>query len=90
VEGMHEFSSKEKMTQCFKDIGCEDEIMNEFMKCFDQDKDKVLAQINLLIKQRRYLLDQLHTAQKRIDCIDYMIYQLEQEKKHKRSNQLDD
>ena len=35
------------------------------------------AQIRLLWQQRKLLMDDLHTVQKQVDCIDYIIRSLE-------------
>lgn len=37
--------------------------------------------LKLLSSHRRLLLDRLHKDQKQIDCLDYMVYQLEKQAK---------
>ncbi|WP_026327998.1 hypothetical protein [Selenomonas bovis] len=39
------------------------------------------ARICFLKRHRRKLLTSLHEAQKRLSCIDYMLYELEQKQK---------
>lgn len=38
------------------------------------------ARICFLKRHRRRLMDELHMAQEKLSCIDYMIYELEQKK----------
>lgn len=59
---------------CLKDIGCDQQMIAEFLK--DEHRCDVDKQLSILEKQRRITLDQLHDNQKKIDCIDYLIYQL--------------
>ena len=33
--------------------------------------------LNILERHRKYLLDEVHTNQKRIDCLDHLIYKIE-------------
>lgn len=33
--------------------------------------------LNILAKHRKHLLDEVHTNQKRIDCLDHLIYKIE-------------
>lgn len=53
-----------------KDAGCEQNFINEFFK---YDKK---TQLNLLKNHRINLLDRLHESQKQIDCLDYLIFNL--------------
>lgn len=36
--------------------------------------------MKILSAYRKYLLDKLHKYEKRIDCLDYLIYQLQHQK----------
>ncbi len=36
------------------------------------------AGLSLLAKHRRFLLDRYHADQKKIDCLDYLIYKMNQ------------
>ena len=42
-----------------------------------QDPGEKEQQLRLLFGHRKQLLDELHREEKRIDCLDYLIYQLE-------------
>ncbi len=42
-----------------------------------QDSDGEEQQLKLLSGHRKYLLEKLHRDERRIDCLDYLIYQME-------------
>ncbi len=54
--------------------GCNTEQVDQFMKLLAEGKKE--TGLSLLEKHRRYLLDCYHADQKRIDCLDYLIYRL--------------
>ena len=58
------------------DAGCSAELINEF------DSLCSCAKVARLREHRRQLLDDIHAGQKKLECLDYLIYQLrnEQEK----------
>lgn len=66
--------SKENIIQNLKDIGCSSKQIADLMNYYTSGDIKQLIQV--LKCQRCYLLDALHDAQKKIDCLDYLIYQL--------------
>ncbi len=69
--------SKEAVFKCLKDAGCTDEDALDIIKyCENNETQKELS---LLSKQRNRLMDELHESQKKIDCLDYLIYQIEKE-----------
>ena len=37
-------------------------------------------QLRLLEKHRKFLLERVHKEEKRIDCLDYLVYQISQHK----------
>lgn len=65
---------EDAIIQNLEDAGCDRDTVNKFLHAFrkgdQQEECKVLA------AHRRLLLDELHKAQKQIDCLDYLIYQL--------------
>ena len=67
--------SKEAVVQNLKDAGCGQETIRRFLECFQQGG--VQEQLRILSQQRSKLLKKLHTQQKQIDCLDYLVYQLE-------------
>ena len=38
---------------------------------------KMQSALNILAKHRKQLLDEVHANQKRIDCLDHLIYKIE-------------
>ncbi len=71
--------SEEEMIQNMKDAGCDDACIQEFMKGYRQGEQKKCEL--LLSRYRRELLDQLHREQKKIDCLDYLSYQMKRNRK---------
>lgn len=69
--------SKEKIIQNLKDAGCSSKQIESFTHCFESgDIKKLIQQLKC---QRCGLLDGLHDAQRKIDCLDYLIYTLKKE-----------
>ena len=56
------------------DAGCDNELIEQFMDLLKTGRKE--ARLSLLTKHRRYLLDCYHADQKRIDCLDYLLYQM--------------
>ena len=67
--------SQEAVEQNLKDAVCGRETICRFLECFQQGR--VEEQLPLLSQQRGRLLEKLHAQQKQIDCLDYLVYQLE-------------
>ncbi|HJG81771.1 MAG TPA: hypothetical protein K8V78_01525 [Lacrimispora saccharolytica] len=64
--------------QNLKDAGCTDEMVEKFMALQDSEDEE--QQIRLLSGHRKHLLKKLHKDEKRIDCLDYLIYQMQNKK----------
>ena len=62
------------LIQNLQDAGCDNELILAFMKLKEQRTLKL--QLNLLAKQRKLLLDIVHDHQKKLDCLDYLIYNI--------------
>lgn len=70
------------------DAGCDDETVRGFCAIGQKDCCEPLRrqeQIRLLRKHRKALLAQLHECQAKIDCLDYLLYRL-REDRHKEEN----
>lgn len=67
--------SRESVIQNLEDAGCEMELIRDFMGWFD--KGQQAKQLELLKHQREYLLGRVHTDERRISCLDYLIYQIQ-------------
>lgn len=76
TEGGAFFNRKtEAIIQNLKDAGCSPDTISDFME--DMEVGKTAEGLKLLAVHRRSLLDQLHEEQKRIDCLDYLVWQME-------------
>ena len=64
--------------QNLKDAGCTDEMVEKFMDLQANEDEE--QQIRLLSSHRKHLLEELHREEKRIDCLDYLIYQMQNKK----------
>lgn len=60
-----------------KDSGCGEEIIKAFVE--DLRERKISEGLKILEAHRRVLLDELHKEQKRIDCLDYLVYKMKKE-----------
>lgn len=60
--------------QNLRDAGCTD----EYIECFARiaGKEGIKEQLDFLTKHRVSLLDSVHEYQKKIDCLDYLIYRI--------------
>lgn len=66
---------KESIVQNLKDAGCAPQIIEDFMLYFNKnEKEKQLA---LLAAHRQDLLNRVHSEEKKISRLDYLIYQIE-------------
>ena len=63
------------------DAGCDDTTTESCMACFNEGNP--VKMLPALAKHRQTLLDELHREQKRIDCLDYLVYTIQRDKKHK-------
>ena len=66
----------DKILQNLKDANC----TSDFIAKFFELTGKTQEQVKLLSTHRVWLLDELHVSQKRIDCLDYLIFTLNQSK----------
>ena len=65
--------------QNLRDAGCNENLIRDYRNIADRPLEEATAcgqQVLLLTGHRKKLLDQLHEDQKRIDCLDYLLYQL--------------
>ncbi len=72
---MSDCASEQAIIQNLRDAGCDSRMVEEFMACTRQGD--ALKQLRLLSRQRRRLLERVHREEKRIDCLDYLVYQIE-------------
>ena len=72
---MMAIGSREAVIQNLEDAGCENEMIQDFLGCLEKGQQE--RQLALLEHQREYLLGRVHTDEKRISCLDYLIYQIQ-------------
>lgn len=72
---MNHNKEQEKTIQNMKDAGCSEDTISRFLICYQAGDIK--GELNVLSRHRQNLLDQIHKEQKEIDCLDYLVYQIE-------------
>lgn len=71
---------KNKILQNLKDADCNRELIERF---FMLDKNqRTFEQLRLLDEYRKKLVESLHQDQRKIDCLDYLIFNLKQKQNH--------
>ena len=66
-----------KIRRNLSDAGCEDSFIERFLEL--EQKQKRKEQYLMLSRYKTGLLEELHQEQYKIDCLDYMVYSMEQE-----------
>ncbi len=61
------------------DAGCGEELARRFMDLVERGRTR--EALALLAGHRKALLDSCHAEQKKIDCLDYLVYRMEKEAK---------
>ncbi len=69
-------SPNEALIQNLKDAGC----TPEFIKQFTLDRCGSEERLQLLQRHRAKLLSDVHAKEKQIDCLDYLVYQIQKSK----------
>ena len=64
-----------ELIQNLKDAGCQSDIIEVCLESFKNED--FLKIYHLLQKYRQNLLDDLHICQKKMDCLDYLLFQIE-------------
>lgn len=60
------------------DAGCGEPLSEQVLGLIATEKSA--ESLALLKKHRRSLLDQYHAEQRKLDCLDYLVYQMEKRK----------
>lgn len=76
---MNGYQCDEDIVQNLKDAGCDEATIQCFMDKLKSGKQNEGTQ--LLLKCRCGLLDNLHKEQKRIDCLDYLLFMIKKQNK---------
>lgn len=67
--------------QNLEDAGCEKNLIIKYLQ-YDE-LGMIQQQLCLLTKHRKDLLERMHEDQRRIDCLDYLIYKIKDDKRRK-------
>lgn len=70
---------KQALIQNLIDAGCDTALTEQFVSMVEQGRKK--ESLALLAKHRKNLLEHCHVAEKKIDCLDYLVYQMEKKAK---------
>jgi len=62
------------LIQNLHDAGCSQQIIEQFMQ--SRKEGNIFCQMHILVKQRNLLLEDLHKDQNKLDCLDYLLFQL--------------
>ncbi|MCQ4637880.1 hypothetical protein NE619_14185 [Anaerovorax odorimutans] len=75
-ESMAEASDKKGiLLQNLQDAGCDTQTIGQCVSLAEEKQQEQL--LSLLANQKRTLLERVHKNQDRIDCLDFLIYQIE-------------
>ncbi len=72
---MDNIQEQKRTIQNMKDAGCSEETIDRFLLCYQAGDIK--GELKVLSNHRQALLDEVHKGQKEIDCLDYLVYQIE-------------
>ena len=73
----------DKITQNLKDAGCTDPEISDFLIKWENGQTGQALQ--LLDGHRKLLLAQFHKSKDCIDCLDYIIFQIEKDQKQRKA-----
>lgn len=71
-----------RILQNLTDAGCDESAVQRycyFESCGESQQSDRKEQIKILREHRKYLLESLRTVQKKMECLDYLIYKLKNE-----------
>lgn len=70
---------KNALWENLSDAGCDRELAERFLSLMEQGKEG--EALGLLAQHRKALLEHCHTAERKIDCLDYLVYQVNKQVK---------
>lgn len=59
-----------------KDAGCDKKEIIEFIELYE--KEKISEELGFLENYRKALMNRIHMENKKLDCLDYLIYTIKQ------------
>jgi len=73
----HISDTQGRLRENLADAGCGEDLTRKLMALAEQGKTR--EALTLLSRHRKALLDCCHAEQKKIDCLDYLVYRMEKE-----------
>lgn len=70
---MRAIQNEDAIIENLCDAGCDQKLINDVMDKYSINKDEC---IKILENYRKCLLSDLHGCEKKIDCLDYLIFEL--------------
>ena len=67
-----------QVLQCLTDAGCDDSLIERF-EAMRRAASRG-GQLALLNEHRRLLLDRIHAEQKKLDCLDYLLWSIKEDR----------
>jgi DNA-binding transcriptional MerR regulator len=67
--------SGEELSQALRDAGCNDAAVKEFMRLYTEGQNAKAQK--LLSQHRKELLDSIHAEERKISCLDYLVYEMD-------------
>ena len=71
---MQPFTSQDAVVKNLEDAGCKPDIISKFLAY--RDAGRTRDSLRVLALHRASLLDELHASQDKLNCLDYLIYQI--------------
>ncbi len=76
---VHSPPDSKAVIQNLIDAGCDDKLVEEFLSL--EESGQTGKQLTLLSKHRQKLLDRVHVEERRIYCLDYLVYEIQKQQK---------
>lgn len=70
---------KDALRQNLMDAGCDPALTERFLSLTEQGQER--EALALLAQHRKSLLERCHMAERKIDCLDYLVYHMEKQAK---------
>lgn len=75
---MRNCPERQEIIRILKDAGCEEDFIIRFISVMDIYQNK--KALKLLREWRNHLMDEIHSNQHKLDCLDYLIRMLSNER----------
>lgn len=72
---MSNYPERQEIIQILKDAGCEDKFISRIISLIDINQGEEVFE--LLREWRNHLMDEIHSSQHKLDCLDYLIRKME-------------